>query len=153
MNSTCLALVTAMAFRVISQEHKNGFGPLHCSVYPWRERPANSSVVFKQPDVQKFGFPPVRVEALTVFSGFLAFFRSADTDAAPIQRYGAAFPRYVLGSQNRFVSLRVSRFIGKMVGKRTQGFYIDRATVPLKNINGFLQRAQCRCDLRDIACG
>jgi hypothetical protein len=58
----------------------------------------------------------------------------------------------VLGSQNRFVSLRIARFIGKMVGKRSQGFYIDGAATSLKNINSFLKRTECRGDLSDITC-
>jgi hypothetical protein len=59
----------------------------------------------------------------------------------------------MLRGQNRFASLRITRFIGKMVGERTQGFYINRATVLFKNINSFLKRAQCSGDLCDIACG
>jgi hypothetical protein len=59
----------------------------------------------------------------------------------------------MLRGQNRFVFLRITRFIGKMVGERTQGFYINRTPVLFKNVNSFLQRAQCGGDLCDIACG
>ena len=103
--------------------------------------------------MQKLRFPPIRIKPLTVSGGFLASFRSADPDAAPVQRNGAAFPGDMFRGQNRFAFLRITRFIGKMVGERTQGFYINRATASLKNINGFLQRAQCGGDLCNIACG
>jgi hypothetical protein len=40
-----------------------------------------------------------------------------------------------------------------MVGERTQGFYINRTPTLFKNVNSFLQRAQCGGDLCDLACG